>query len=151
MSQALMTQFDFVDRADAGQKMLATFKPEILAHDVIVVVLPAAVEIALAFATEMTLPMRDLNIIRTRTEVSIPRIGDLAGLNVAVIDDGVESGSTAMAIGAMLRDAAVNSATLIVPVCPKSVVPYLLAVYDTIHAVVSPPAPTPLALYYETN
>ena len=31
-----MTQFDFIDRADAGQKMLATFKPEILEHDVIV-------------------------------------------------------------------------------------------------------------------
>lgn len=43
-----MTTFDFIDRADAGQKMLATFKAEILEHDVIVVVLPAAVEIALA-------------------------------------------------------------------------------------------------------
>ena len=151
MSRASMTQFDFFDRADAGQKMLATFKAEILEHDVIVVVLPAAVEIALAFATEMTLPMRDLNVIRTRTEVSIPRIGDLAGLNVAVIDDGVESGSTAMAIGAMLRGASVNSATLVVPVCPKSVVPHLLAVYDTIHAVVSPPVPSPLAWHYEVS
>jgi predicted phosphoribosyltransferase len=146
-----MTDFDFIDRADAGQKMLATFKSEILEHDVIVVVLPAAVEIALAFATEMTLPMRDLNIVRTRTDVSIPRIGNLAGLNVAVIDDGVESGSTAMAIGAMLRGASVNSATLVVPVCPKSVVPHLLAVYDTIHAVVSPPAPTSLTWHYEVN
>ena len=146
-----MTDFDFIDRADAGQKMLATFKSEILEHDVIVVVLPAAVEIALAFATEMTLPMRDLNIVRTRTEVSIPRIGNLAGLNVAVIDDGVESGSTAMAIGAMLRGASVNSATLVVPVCPKSVVPHLLAVYDTIHAVVSPPALTSLTWHYEVN
>ena len=146
-----MTQFDFVDRADAGQKMLAAFKLEILEHDVIVVVLPAAVEIALAFATEMTLPMRDLNIIRTRSEVSIPRIGDLTGLNVAVIDDGVESGSTSMAIGAMLRGASVKSATLFVPVCPKSVVPHLLAVYDTIHAVVSPPAPISLTRFYEVN
>jgi predicted phosphoribosyltransferase len=146
-----MMQFDFIDRADAGQKMLATFKSEILEHDVIVVVLPAAVDIALAFATEMTLPMRDLNIIRTRTEVSIPRIGDLAGLNVAVIDDGVESGSTAMAIGAMLRGASVKSATLVVPICPKSVVPHLLAVYDTIHAVVSPLVPSPLAWHYESD
>lgn len=146
-----MAKFDFIDRADAGQKMLATFKTEILAHDVIIVVLPAAVEIAMAFVTEMTLPMRDLNIIRTRTEVSIPRLGDLAGFNVAVIDDGVESGSTAMAIGAMLRGAAVNSATLIVPVCPKSVVPHLLAVYDAIHAVVSPPTPSSLTRYYEVN
>ena len=45
-----MTKFDFLDRADAGHKMLETFKAEILEHDVIVVVLPAAVEIALAFA-----------------------------------------------------------------------------------------------------
>jgi predicted phosphoribosyltransferase len=146
-----MAKFDFIDRADAGQKMLATFKSEILEHDVIVVVLPAAVEIAMAFVTEITLPMRDLNIIRTRTEVSIPRLGDLAGLKVAVIDDGVESGSTAMAIGAMLRGASVKTATLVVPICPKTVVPYLLAVYDTIHAVVSPPTPSSLTRHYEVN
>jgi predicted phosphoribosyltransferase len=146
-----MTKFDFIDRADAGQKMLATFKAEILEHDVIVVVLPAAVEIAFAFATEMTLPMRDLNIIRTSTTVSIPRLEGLSGLNVAVIDDGVESGSTAMAIGAMLRAANVASATLIVPVCPKSAVPHLLAVYNTIHAVVSPLTPSSLTLHYEVS
>ena len=146
-----MTTFDFIDRADAGQKMLATFKAEILEHDVIVVVLPAAVEIALAFATEMTLPMRDLHISRTITEIAIPRLDGLVGLNVAVIDDGVESGSTAMAIGAMLRVGSVASATLIVPICPKSAVPQLLAVYDTIHAVVSPPMPSPLSRHYEVN
>ena len=146
-----MTKFDFIDRADAGQKMLETFKAEILKHDVIVVVLPAAVEIAISFATEMTLPMRDLNIIRTSTTVSIPRLEGLSGLKVAVIDDGVESGSTAMAIGAMLRGASVNSATLVVPICPKSVVPHLLAVYDTIHAVVSPPVPISLTRFYEVN
>jgi predicted phosphoribosyltransferase len=99
----------------------------------------------------MTLPMRDLNIIRTSATVSIPRLEGLSGLNVAVIDDGVESGSTAMAIGAMLRGASVASATLIVPVCPKSVVPHLLAVYDTIHAVVSPPTPSSLTRHYEAN
>jgi hypothetical protein len=146
-----MTNFDFIDRADAGQKMLATFKAEILEHDVIIVVLPAAVEIAMAFATEMTLPMRDLNIIRTRATVSIPRLEGLADLNVAVIDDGVESGSTAMAIGAMLRGASVKSATLVVPVCPKTAVPYLLAVYDTIHAVVSPISASSLTQHYEVN
>ena len=146
-----MTTFDFIDRADAGQKILATFKDEVLEHDVIVVVLPAAVEIALAFATEMTIPMRDLHISRNITGVAIPRLEGLSGLNVAVIDDGVESGTTAMAIGAMLRSASIKSATLLVPVCPKSVVPRLLAVYDTIHAVVSPPAPSPLAWHYQTN
>lgn len=146
-----MATFDFIDRADAGQKILATFKDEILEHDVIVVVLPAAVEIALAFATEMTIPMRDLHISRNITGVAIPRLEGLSGLNVAVIDDGVESGTTAMAIGAMLRGASVKSASLLVPVCPRSVVPHLLAVYDTIHAVVSPPAPSPLAWHYQTN
>jgi predicted phosphoribosyltransferase len=146
-----MTKFDFIDREDAGQKMLATFKTEILEHDVIVVVLPAAIEIALGFATEMTLPMRDLNIIRTSTTVAIPRLEGLSGLKVAVIDDGVESGSTALAIGAMLRTESVASATLIVPVCPKSVVPHLLAVYDTIHAVISPLTPSSLTLHYEVS
>jgi predicted phosphoribosyltransferase len=146
-----MATFDFIDRADAGQKILATFKDEIMVHDVIVVVLPAAVEIALAFATEITLPMRDLHISRNITGVAIPRLDGLSGLKVAVIDDGVESGTTAMAIGAMLRGASVASATLLVPVCPKSVVPHLLAVYDTIHAVVSPPVPSLLMQHYKVN
>jgi predicted phosphoribosyltransferase len=146
-----MTKFDFIDRSDAGQKMLETFKSEILDHDVIVVVLPAAVEIALAFAAEMTIPMRDLHISRTIAGVAIPRLDELAGLRVAVVDDGVESGTSAMAIGAMLRGASVKSATLLVPVCPQSVVQHLLAVYDTIHTVVSPITPSPLTRHYEVN
>ena len=142
-------KFDFVDRADAGHKMVNTFKAEISNFDVLIVVLPSAAEIALAFATETTTPMRDLVIGRSAHNVVIPRLDNVAGLNVAVIDDGVESGTTAIAIGAMLRAGAVSSATLLVPICPKSAVPNLLAVYDTIHAVVSPIAPGAMSLYYE--
>ena len=56
-----------------------------------------------------------------------------------------------MAIGAMLRGASVKSATLVVPVCPKTAVPHLLAVYDTIHAVVSPISASSLTQQYEVN
>jgi predicted phosphoribosyltransferase len=151
MKPALMMEFDFIDRADAGHKMVNTFKAEVSNFDVLIVVLPSAAEIALAFATETTTPMRDLVIGRSARDVVIPRIDNVAGLNVAVIDDGVESGTTAMAIGAMLRAGSVASATLIVPVCPKSAVPNLLAVYDTIHAVVSPDGPQSLSWHYEVN
>ena len=146
-----MMEFDFIDRADAGRKMVDTFRSEISNFDVLIVVLPSASEIALAFATETTTTMRDLVIGRSARDVVIPRIDDVAGLNVAVIDDGVESGTTAIAIGAMLRAGSVASATLIVPICPKLVVPNLLAVYDTIHAVVSPIAPQAITLHYQTN
>ena len=146
-----MMEFDFIDRADAGRKMVDTFRSEISNFDVLIVVLPSASEIALAFATETTTPMRDLVIGRSARDVVIPRIDDVAGLNVAVIDDGVESGTTAIAIGAMLRAGSVASATLIVPICPKFVVPNLLSVYDTIHAVVSPIAPQAISLHYQTN
>jgi predicted phosphoribosyltransferase len=140
---------EFIDRADAGHKMVEVFKAEISNFDLIIVVLPAAAEIALAFATETTTPMRDLLIGRSAREVVIPRLDNVAGLNVAVIDDGVESGSTAMAIGAMLRAGSVTSATLLVPICPKSAVQNLLAIYDTIHAVVSPMTPSALSQHYE--
>jgi predicted phosphoribosyltransferase len=146
-----MMEFDFIDRADAGRKMVDTFRSEISNFDILIVVLPSASEIALAFATETTTPMRDLVIGRSARDVVIPRIDDVAGLNVAVIDDGVESGTTAIAIGAMLRAGSVASATLIVPICPKFVVPNLLSVYDTIHAVVSPIAPQAISLHYQTN
>ena len=57
-----MMEFDFIDRADAGRKMVDTFRSEISNFDVLIVVLPSASEIALAFATETTTTMRDLVI-----------------------------------------------------------------------------------------
>jgi predicted phosphoribosyltransferase len=151
MKPALEMNFNFKDRADAGRQIVNTFRTEVSSFDLLIVVLPAAAEIALAFATETQTPMRDLVIGRSATGVVIPRLTNVSGLNVAVIDDGVETGTTAIAIGAMLRAELVSSATLIVPVCPQLVVPNLLAVYDTVHTVVSPLEPESLRLHYEVN
>ena len=151
MKPALVMNFNFTDRADAGRQIVNTFRTEISSFDLLIVVLPAAAEIALAFATETQTPMRDLVIGRSTNGVVIPRVTNVSGLNVAVIDDGVETGTTAIAIGAMLRAESVRAATLIVPVCPKLVVPNLLSVYDTVHTVISPLDPESLRQHYEIN
>ncbi len=144
-----MNNFDFLDRADAGRQMYENFGEKILGCDLIVVVQPAASEIAFAFASATTIPMRDLVISRTAAGVVIPRITQVADLRIAVIDDGVETGTTALAIGAMLKAEGASSAALMVPVCPRSLIPQLLQVYDAIDFVVSPPAPSSLTQHYE--
>lgn len=146
-----MTKFDFLDRADAGRQMFEKFGAELVNYDLLVVVLPAASDIAFAFACETTIAMRDLQISRNATEVVIPRITHVQGLRIAVIDDGVETGTTALAIGAMLKTEGATSLTLLVPVCPRSVMPQLLQVYNFIYSVVSPPAPRSLTIHYEVN
>ncbi|MEY4899895.1 MAG: hypothetical protein RL741_465 [Actinomycetota bacterium] len=146
-----MTKYDFLDRADAGRQMFEKFGHKILGSDLIVVVQPAASEIAFEFASETTIPMRDLVISRTAAGVVIPRITAVLDLRVTVIDDGVETGTTAMAIGAMLKTEGAAVATLMVPICPSSVMPQLLQVYDAVDCVVSPLAPQSLTLHYEVN
>lgn len=146
-----MTKFDFLDRADAGRQMFEKFGAELVNYDLLVVVLPAARDIAFAFASETTIPMRDLLISRNATGVVIPRITQVQGMRIAVIDDGVETGTTALAIGAMLKAEGATSATLLVPVCPRSVMPQLLQVYDFTYSVVSPSAPNSLTFHYEVN
>jgi predicted phosphoribosyltransferase len=146
-----MTKYDFLDRADAGRQMFEKFGNKVLSSDLIVVVQPAAREIAFEFASETTIPMRDLVISRTAAGVVIPRITAVLDLRVAVIDDGVETGTTAMAIGAMLKTEGAAVATLMVPICPRSVLPQLLQVYDAVDFVVSPLAPQSLTLHYEVN
>ena len=146
-----MTKFDFLDRADAGRQMFEKFGTQLFNYDLLVVVLPGATEIAFAFASETTIPMRDLEISRNVTGVVIPRITQVSDLRIAVMDDGVETGTTALAIGAMLKTEGATTTTLLVPVCPRSVIPQLLQVYDSVHCVVSPLAPRSLSLYYEVN
>ena len=146
-----MTKFDFLDRADAGRQMFEKFGSEILNSDLIVVVQPAASEIAFAFTSETTIPMRDLAISRTAAGVVIPRITQVSDLRITVVDDGVETGTTAMAIGAMLKTEGAASATLMVPICPRSVLPQLLQVYDAVDCVVSPLMPQSIYSHYEVN
>ena len=146
-----MTKFDFVDRADAGRQMFDKFGAELVNFDLLVVVLPAAGDIAFAFASETTIPMRDLVISRNATGVVIPRITQVQDLRIAVIDDGVETGTTALAIGAMLKAEGASASALLVPVCPRSLIPQLHQVYDFIYSVVSPAAPRSLTFHYEVN
>jgi len=146
-----MSKFDFFDRADAGRQMFENFGKKILNYDLIVVVQPAASEIAFAFASETAIPMRDLVISRTAAGVVIPRITQVADLRIAVLDDGVETGTTAMAIGAMLKTEGATSTALMVPICPRSLVPQLLQVYDAVDFVVAPDAPSSLTRHYEIS
>ncbi|MEI6108632.1 MAG: phosphoribosyltransferase [Actinomycetes bacterium] len=140
---------EFVDRADAGRQILEKFRNKLSELDLLVVVLPAAQEIAFAFASEVTLPMRDLVIARDLTGVVIPRLDNVTGLRVGVIDDGVETGTTAMAIGAMLKAGGADKATLLVPICPQPVTVQLVRVYDEVCAVEQPLVPHALSWHYE--
>ncbi len=47
--------------------------------------------------------------------------------------------------------AEISNHDLLVPICPRPVIPQLLQVYDAVHCVVSPLAPRSLTWHYEVN
>lgn len=106
--------------------------------------LPAAREVARALGTTaVALPVdRDDAGVR-------PRLPDgLAGRAVVVVDEGVETGTTALGVVAALREAGVVEAVLAVPVCPREVEARLGRAYDRVVAVVRPLARRSLDWHY---
>jgi putative phosphoribosyl transferase len=63
---------------------------------------------------------------------------DFRGRDVVVIDDGVATGSTALAVGQWLREAGAGRAILAVPVGPPATIARLRDVYDDVIALLVP-------------
>ncbi len=74
----------------------------------------------------------------------------IAGGTVVVIDDGVETGTAARAMGALLRDAGAATTVFAVPVCPRESEPVLRELFDDVIAIDRPFVRRPLEWHYET-
>ena len=138
---------DFLDLADAG----AQLAPHVVgrAEDpLILAVVPNGVPVAAVVATVIGAPLQELTVIRSEDGVTVSGVPDVAGRDVIVIDDGVETGTAARAIAHALRDRDPATLILAVPVCPRQEGSSLALLYDEVIAVVQPLARRSLRWHY---
>ena len=151
----------FRDFADAGEQLAPLLLDWLTAESVLIAIAPGGVPVAQAAQATGLLPELPLNIcgparppgesvseVAPRLQLQLP--ADLAGRTVVVIDDGVETGTAARAMGARLRDAGAATTVFAVPVCPREVEPELRTLFDEVIAIDRPFVRRPLHWHYET-
>lgn len=107
---------------------------------------PVAAEVARTLGVAATpLPVR-----RTDAGVDVELPVEVAGRTVVVVDDGVETGTVAVAVAGALRAAGAARTVLAVPVCPRDTGAVLASQYDQVVAVVRPLGRRALHWHYVT-
>ena len=150
----------FRDFADAGEQLAPLLLDWLTAESVLIAIAPGGVPVAQAAQATGLLPELPLNIcgparppgesvseVAPQLQLQLP--ADLAGRTVVVIDDGVETGTAARAMGARLRDAGAATTVFAVPVCPREVEPELRTLFDEVIAIDRPFVRRPLHFHYE--
>ena len=148
---------DFTSLADAGAKLATLLQEQgIGAREeriVLAPIMPNGLPVALAVAEHVKLPVFPIRVERTDAGVVVlngsEMKSELAGALIVVIDDGVETGTAAMAAGSALADINTAGVVLAVPVCPRSARVMLDTVYSQIYATVQPMAPRALRWHFE--
>jgi len=111
-------------------------------------VLPNGVPVTLGIAEVIHLPWIPVPVIRSGEGVQVPEPQALAGRTAIVVDDGVETGTVARAVGPALRDGGAARLVLAVPVCSREAMADLALMYDEVIAVVTPTVRRSLAGHY---
>jgi predicted phosphoribosyltransferase len=142
---------DFANLADGGHR-LAPLLLEATADPILLLAaMPNGVPVALAVAERLQgAEVRPLMVRRSSDGVEVDSPGDLTGRTVAIVDDGVETGTVARAAAAAVRASHPDVMLLAVPVCPREAMADLQHRYDGIVAVIRPLARRDLAWHYET-
>jgi predicted phosphoribosyltransferase len=131
---------DFANLADAGRRLgpvlrgALAFTPD----PVLLAVIPNGVPVALGIRDQVGLPVRGLPVERSEDGVIVRVDASLAGRNVVIVDDGVETGTVARAAAAAMVEAGVASVVLAVPVCSRESEASLQHRYDQIVALSRP-------------
>ena len=134
----------FRDFADAGEQLAPLLIDWLTAECVLIAIAPGGVPVAKAAQATGLLP--ELELYDFRGELP----SGIAGRTVVVIDDGVETGTAARAMGALLRDAGAATTVFAVPVCPRESEPMLRELFDDVIAIDRPFVRRPLQWHYET-
>lgn len=149
---------DFRSLEDAGarlsdlleqQEVLPSTTPVALAP-----IMPNGIPVALVIAQRWNLPLHPIRVERTDAGVFVVNTaqleGDLADHTVLVVDDGVETGTAAMAAGRALKSVAGIRLELAVPVCSRAARVALDSLYSRIVAPIQPMAPRALHWHFDT-
>lgn len=141
---------DFLDLTDAGRQ-LAPLVVERVRDPFLLAVSPYGVPVAEPVAAALGVVVHPLPLIRTDEGVSVPEVPEIAGREVLIVDDGVETGTAARAMAAALRAHNPERLILAVPVCPRQEGSTLALLYDEVIAVVQPLARRSLRWHYTDN
>ena len=141
---------DFADLADAAKKLalLVTSRP-----DLVISIQPNGAHIAQIMATKFGCSLAAAVVDRTKIEdpasVELALNNSDLSISILVVDDAVETGQAALAVGNALRKMGFTNLSLAVPICPRESAYQLGQVYGRIDSVVRPMARRSLTWHYD--
>lgn len=141
---------DFANLADAGRRLGPVLEGalSLMSDPLLLAVLPNGVPVALGIREACDIPVRGLAVQRSETGVVVDADVTLAGRNVVIVDDGVETGTVARAAAVAMVESGVASVVLAVPVCSRESMASLQHRYDRIVALVHPMVHRSLSWHY---
>lgn len=146
-----MSTARFADLADGGRRLAAILPAGLVERSMLVCIGQGGQVTGAAVADALGVAVTPVPTTRDDDGVHVDLEGvDVAGREVLVLDDGVETGTAAMVAGAALRAAGAIGLVLAVPVCPRDSEAALRLRYDDVIAVTRPPARQSLRRHYET-
>ena len=141
---------DFANLVDGGRQLGSALQSALTdqSDPILLAAIPNGVPVAIGILESLSMPVRALPVDRSEAGAVVQPQADLAGRCVIVVDDGVETGSVAIAAAAALRDSGVGRLVLAVPVCPRDALEHLSLRYDQVVAVVKPMGRRSLTWHY---
>jgi predicted phosphoribosyltransferase len=141
---------DFENLFDGGRRLgpLVAGAMSGVVDPLILAVVPNGVPVVLGIRESFDAPVRALRVERSDEGAFIAPMPELAGRNVVIVDDGVETGTVARAAIAAMIESGVESTVLAVPVCSMEAMASLQHRYDSIITLVRPMIRRDLAWHY---
>jgi predicted phosphoribosyltransferase len=139
----------FANLDEGGRRLVPVVRDVVreLHAPLVLAILPNGVPVAEAVADALGLPLLGVSLDR-EGEPRVIEMPDVAGREVIVVDDGVETGTAARLVGAAAREVEVGRLVLAVPVCPRQAESSLRALYDEVVAIDRPLARRDLRWHY---
>lgn len=139
----------FANLADGGRQLVDPVREALdtMVDPLLIAILPGGVPVAESLADALDLSLVGAAIER-EGEPRVTELPDVAGRDVIVVDDGVETGTAARLVGAAAREGGAARLVLAVPVCPREAEVHLQPIYGEIITIDRPLARRDLRWHY---